>query len=109
MSGKLRIAGGIVLAVVVALVLVQWMSRPSHGLPNAFDLVCVETGKAYRVSRNSLQGAAPWKNPDTGNKTLLPVITENGKQRIDDHYRPILEQMEDVNKTFDPATLARKP
>ncbi|MCO6435777.1 MAG: hypothetical protein J5J06_01665 [Phycisphaerae bacterium] len=108
MSGKIRVIGGIVLAVAVALLLVWWLSKPSTGLPSRFEFVCVETGKVYNLTRAEAAGVLPLKNPDTGRRSLFPLTVRDGKQFIDQRYRDSLEQMKDENKFFDTTTMARK-
>ncbi len=100
-----------IIAVVALLVLsgglLVYFNRSPSPLADSIEFVCVATGKTYRIDREDLPGMFPAENPDTGERTLLPVKTEDGKRIAIPRYAH--EALRDpelakVNKYVDPQT-----
>ncbi len=85
-------------AVVVALLL----RGPQIG-PGRVNLVCVATGRQFSVSASKID-AFPAKSPETGQRTLLPCETRNGRVYVGGTYRVLLAELREVNKHVDPKT-----
>jgi hypothetical protein len=72
--------------------------------------VCVETGDfyTYKVAKAQTEGV-PLENPDTGKRTVLPVVEKEGMLVIDAHWAPLLhDSLREANQVVDPKTLEVK-
>ncbi len=100
----------IILAVVllgVAVGLFFYFNYDSGPLANSLQLVCVETGEVFSISRSEMPSVIPAENEKTGRRTLLPVREEEGKLYAYDRYvGAILDNPElaPLNKYIDPQT-----
>ncbi len=102
----------IIVGVVLLLVAggIAFYFRP-HGSPFPAKrvFVCVATGKVFRFSEQDAPNSLPGKNPETGQRTLLPADADaNGKIVAKSRYaRPLLQDPElaRVNRYVDPQTL----
>lgn len=75
---------------------------------NAVRYVCVETGKTYWLERGEAR-VLPGKNPDTGEKTLLPCFeADDGTVRVRPACRQLIQQLNEQgkNKFVDGESLA---
>jgi hypothetical protein len=103
--GKLIV---IVALLLVAAVTVWFQVRGSGGLRSNVNFVCVATGKMYSLDRRSVF-KLPWKNPDTGEETLLPCgAREDGSIEVSERYREAVRAMGEKNRYVDPETLVVK-
>lgn len=101
-KGKVAAAGAIF---VLAFAVYWFRGREKPVLPNSINMVCVQTGKTYQVSRKKLR-ELPAPNPDTGTQTLVPFyVTEAGVRRMDPHFAALLKRLQAENKVVDEKTL----
>lgn len=80
----------------VALVVGLWMSmRGGVKLADELIMVDVRTGDRFRFDVGGNRGVTvPAKHPDTGDRTLLPVVQSDGKWVIGERYRSALGELE---------------
>ncbi len=78
--------------------LARWL-KPADGPPTAMDFVCVTTGEIVRLTVDEA-GMIPARNRTTGTRTLLPCVCEpDGRYRVPDRYRPLLEnRLQEANQ-----------
>ena len=97
------IAGG---ATVFLLMVIALAWGDDDELPTDASFICVRTGETYDLDIADV-GIIPAKNPDTGQRTLLPCDWDDkGKLRVDGHYRAVLEgRLAGINHWVDPQTL----
>ena len=100
-KGKLTLAA---LVFVIAGALLIYNFGRGGALPSGIQFVCVATGQTFRVDRTEIN-AVPFKNPKTGEYTLLPCKSENGVTKIDPHYRQALVALGEKNRYVDNDTL----
>ena len=82
-----------------------WPANTGPDIDPHLSLVCVATGRQFEIDRDRI-GTVPAKNPDTGERTLLPCeAKENGQIVLVARYRSLLEQLKEKNEHVDPATL----
>jgi uncharacterized protein YbaR (Trm112 family) len=85
-----------------------WFGRTPPPLPSEVKFVCVATGEVFRIARERIPSFLPAKNPNTGERTLLPVVERDGKLFANERHaygclsRP---EVAEVNKYVDPQTL----
>lgn len=81
---------------VVALGVGLWMSmRGGVDLADELIMVDVKTGDRFRFDVSGNLGVTvPAKHPETGERTLLPVVQADGKWYIGDRYRGALGELE---------------
>ncbi len=87
------------------------VGRKDKVLTSSVNFVCVATGKTFDIDRNKVN-YLPWKNPSTGEKTLLPCVKRDGKLFVTEHTGRLLsedEYLRKVNKHVDPRTLEVRP
>ncbi len=101
------------LIVIVAIVVVlggwYWMSRPEPVVDNRLPMICVESGKVFKIAREDLGPVRPFDNPETGEQTLLPFIEgEDGVRRISSRDRGYLQDLGEKNRYVDAETLVVK-
>lgn len=103
--GKLVAA---IMLLVVAAGVFFYMTRDPAALPNRFNFICVETGETFNIAKSDLR-SIPARNPKTEKYTLLPVMEEDGRMIIDEHYRgSVVGDLKEINKFVDPKTLEVK-
>lgn len=101
---KLTIVG----ALLVIAVGVYWFwGRPRSPISEGIAFVCVATGQTFQIDRDDLPSTYPARNPDTGQRTLLPYLARDGKRYLSPRYAGYLARLEEekVNKYVDPETL----
>ena len=65
----------------------------------------METGDVYTVTRSDVS-RIPRENPNTGRRTLLPLIQEGQTRMVSARWsRSLYEELSDVNEYVDPRTL----
>ena len=98
------------LALLVAAGGVYWrFCRQRSALPDEVAYACVATGKVFWISRAHTPPFLPAPNPNTGQRTLVPVVAHTpGRFMMTEHYAALLEDPElaPLNKYIDPETLA---
>jgi len=81
----------------VALCVSLYFSLRSDGLKldNSVTMADVATGEVYHLPIGKGPGGAtiPGRNPKTGETTLMPIVQENGKWVVMDHYFPALKNI----------------
>jgi len=103
-----------IIIVVVALVgagVATWLSFGGEevSFPDQLAMVCVASGKTYMVDRDTVR-TYPTVNPDTEQRTLVPVDEQNGKQIVPARYRAVLESIGERNVYVDLKTMeVRQP
>lgn len=89
----------IILFVLALLVLSGGLFLSCRGgvhLADSILMVDVKTGDRFRFDTSGRKGVGvPAKHPDTGIRTLLPIIERDGNWLIATRYRIALESMED--------------
>jgi hypothetical protein len=96
----------IILAVLLFGVTGYLVFRPQEKqIANRVNFVCVSTGKVFDIDRRSVR-TLPATNPDTGSRTLVPVVERDGKLYMDKHFRALLRELGEDNHHVDPKTLA---
>jgi hypothetical protein len=102
----------VVAAVVAAGITVYRFVTGSSGvdLAGKIQMVDVNTGESFYLKVGSGPGSAtiPGRNPKTGEKTLLPVIEENGKLVFAQRYFVSLPSIPGTHAAVDPATREAK-
>lgn len=83
-------------AALIALVLGLWLSmRGGVHLADELIMVDVKTGDRFRFDVSGNRGVTvPAKHPDTGQRTLLPVVQTDGRWVISERYRGALGDLE---------------
>ena len=66
--------------------------------------VCVATGRTYTIDRDDIN-TLPVKNPDTGERSLVPCVKREGRLYADAHYRGLLQAFGEVNQHVDEDTM----
>jgi hypothetical protein len=98
----------VVVLIAAAVGIYFWRGRTPAPLPSQVRFVCIATGKIYSVDRDEIPSFMPAKNPDTGARTLLPVVEREGKLYANERYaysslsKP---EVAEVNRYVDPQTL----
>ena len=74
--------------------------------PDKLPFVCVETGKIYWIKRGRTL-ILPLENPDTGRRTLMPVVQKDGQWYVVRRHAGALTDLTEqgLNKVVDPDTL----
>ncbi len=79
--------------------------RGGVNLADSLLMVDVKTGDRFRFDTGGKRGTGvPGKHPDTGERTLLPIVERDGAWYLSDHYRTGLEHIEGENPAVDLAT-----
>jgi hypothetical protein len=98
----------LVVALLIAASGVYWFTRrPATAVPDAIQMVCVATGERFAIARDKLPTSPPFKNPKTGELTLLPIFEDGGKYWISARTTEFIRgtgQLAKVNKYVDPET-----
>ncbi len=102
--GKLSVLLAAVALIAVGVV-VYGQLRGARVVPNTVKLVCVATGKVYSFNRDQVSTVLPARNPDTGERTLLPCYEENGVLHVAPRYSYALTELGDKNRYVDTETL----
>jgi len=103
MSEKAKLWLAVAILAVAAGFATYQLTRPGP-VSDKIELVCVATGKVYRMSREEVT-IIPMKNPDSGEYTLLPCHEQEGVRYVNSRYQSALEQLVDRNRWVDPETL----
>ena len=106
--GKLSVALAVVAVLGVGVVLYGQL-RGARPLPNTVKFVCVATGKTYGFDRTRTSTVLPARNPDTGERTLLPCYAKDGALYVVPRYSSALTELGDKNQYVDTETLAVQP
>jgi hypothetical protein len=79
-------------------------------LAGKVHMVDVNTGESFYLKVGAGPGSAtiPGRNPKTGEKTLLPVMEENGKTVFAQRYFTSLQTIPGTHAAVDPATREAK-
>ena len=86
-----------------------WNLRGPKVQPDSIEYVCAKTGKLFRLPRDGKARELPLVNPDTHERTLIPVLRqENGEYVITNHRIQTVRRMGDLNKVIDLETLRVK-
>jgi hypothetical protein len=102
-SQKLKLGAAVVLFVAAGgLLMYFWRSDP---IAPSVNFVCVATGKTFAIDRTRIE-EVPMRNPQTGEKTLLPCYLDEGVLRVSPRYRDSLTALAEKNLYVDPKTLA---
>lgn len=81
-----------------------WLySRPSSPLDADISFVCVQSGKTYYFDRKDVN-EIPMRNPDTGERTLMPTYESEGITYVSARYADRLKDLAEANRYVDPAT-----
>lgn len=81
-----------------------WLySRPSSPLDADISFVCVQSGKTYYFDRKDVI-EIPMRNPDTGERTLMPTYESDGITYVSARYADRLKDLAEANRYVDPAT-----
>ncbi len=67
--------------------------------------MCVATGDFVDFGYDEIT-MVPMRNPQTGDRTMLPCIERDGQMFVDSHYRRTLDRIKELNAYVDPETLA---
>src|SRR5690606_4345838 len=103
-AGKVAVVGVILAA---AAFLAWWnagTADPLRGLPDEIRFVDVSSGELYSFSRGE-PFALPRENPDTGERTLLPVVEKEGGLFVSQRRASVLSTLGEKNRWVDPETL----
>lgn len=96
-------------ALVAAVVIFWRQAGDPDVIPNTIPMVCVATGEHFTLSRGDVK-TVPWTNPRTGEATLVPCVTKDGKTLAMSRYRDVVAGFGEKNKFVDPKTLeVKKP
>ena len=104
MSQRSKLWLAVVILVVAAGYATYQLTRRGP-VSSTVSLVCAATGKTFRMDRDELI-MIPMRNPDTGERTLLPCHEEEGGLYVNSRYRGALDQLGENNRYVDPETLA---
>jgi hypothetical protein len=108
-SGDIAKIAAVCLLLLTAGGLAWWNSRAQKVQPDTVEYVCAKTGKLFRLPRDGKPHELPLMNPDTQERTLIPVLRqENGEYVITGHRIQTVKRMGDVNKVIDLETLRVK-
>ncbi len=99
---KLKIALAIVL-LAGALGITIYSFRDNSPLAGDVAFICVQTGERYYFDRDDIS-EMPMRNPDTGEKTLLPIVEDGDAAYVSKDYAYLLKEVAEVNQYVDPAT-----
>lgn len=87
----------------------RWNFSGQKVQPDSVEYVCARTGKLFRVPRDGKARELPLVNPETQERTLIPVLRkENGEYVITNHRIQTVKRMGDLNKVIDLETLRVK-
>jgi len=94
----------------VAAVAVFWrQAGDAPAIPDRVRLVCVATGELFSLPRSEVR-VVPCNNPKTGEATLVPVASKDGKDFASGRFRDAIAALGEKNKFVDPKTLeVKKP
>jgi len=96
----------LVALVVLAAGVALYRSLSGHApLGKEIRFFCVATGRIYWVDRQEID-SLPVRNPETGELSLLPCIEGEDGLSIDPHYRGLVEELGEMNRYVNVATLA---
>ena len=101
-GNKLKIALVVVL-LAGALGISLYNFRDNSPLAGDVAFVCVQTGERYSFDREDIS-EMPMQNPDTGEKTLLPIVEDGDAAYVSRDYAYLLKELAEVNEYVDPAT-----
>jgi hypothetical protein len=100
----------IVLIVVaaVALGVSLYFSLRGDGLDlaNSVTMADVATGEVFHlpIGKGANSATIPGKNPRTGDMTLMPIVQENGRWVVMEHYFPALKNIPGPHTAVNEAT-----
>lgn len=99
----------LIAALLVVAAGVYWFfGRRSAPLSDSIRAVCVVTGEQFSLARDKLPGSLPFKNPKTGQLTLIPIFERDGKLYITQRNAVLIRprgQLAEVNRYVDRETL----
>ncbi len=76
--------------------------RGGVNLADSVLMVDVKTGDRFRFDTSGRKATGiPGKHPDTGERTLIPIVKRDGAWYLADHYRSALDQIEGENAAVD--------
>ena len=101
-SGNIIKIAAAVLAVAGA-VWIGWTNlRSESPLADAVEYVDVTSGKVFRISRASIPSILPGENPDTKQKTLVPIYKrDDGQYYVSDRVMDVVRGLGASNKHVD--------
>ena len=84
----------------------RWNFSGETVQPDSVEYVCAKTGKLYRLPRDGKARELPLINPETQERTLIPVSRdEKGEYKISSRRIETVRRMGDLNKVIDITTM----
>ena len=101
-SGDIAKIAAVCVLLAAAVGVYWWNFRGESPQPDSFLYVCAKTGKLYSIARSNAPKILPGENPDTHEKTLIPVNREqDGNYYVSERKIDAARQLGDANKYVD--------
>ena len=104
---KIKLYAGIGIGLLALLLFLRSFRSGPEQLQSTLDFACAKTGKVFRFPRERVN-AVPFVNPDTGEATLVPIETRDGKHFVVARYREAITELGENARAVDSQTLEVK-
>jgi hypothetical protein len=108
-SGDIAKIAAVCVLLAAAFGVYRWNFSGEKVQPDSVQYVCARTGKLFRLPRDGKARELPLVNPETKERTLIPVVRlETGDYAITNHRIQTVRRMGELNKVIDLDTLRVK-